>query len=220
MRYLRSYHFLFDAPPGSRNLLAGAACQFVPVLGPIVFTGYAFELIETIPRRGDRDCPAFDLNRLGTYLSRGLRPSIAQLAVLLPVLFVAWIITLLLVTAIGDEVRAASTGPRVVLGLLGPAAAIALLGLSVFLAPLTLYIGLRQDLGGAGMFINQFLGVVGRETLLAQLFVAVTGLSILLIGGGLCCVGVYPAAALVHFAQYHLLAQLYGLYLQRGGKAI
>ena len=52
------------------------------------------------------------------------------------------------------------------------------------------------------------------------MFLGVTGLSAALIGSALCCIGVYPAAALVHFAQYHLLAQLYGLYLERGGEPL
>ena len=139
------------------NLLAGAACQFVPVLGPIVFTGYAFELIEKLPRNGDRDYPGFDLNRLGPYLLRGLWPLIAQLIVLLPVLFVGWIVSILLLTTISAEVRAPSAGPRAMLGLLLPAVFVVILLLSIFLAPLTLYVGLRQELTGAGTFVKDFL---------------------------------------------------------------
>lgn len=220
MRYLRSYRFLFDSPNGTTNLLAGAMCQFVPVLGQIVFTGYAFELIEAISRRGDRECPGFELDRLGPYLRRGLWPVIVQLAVLLPVLLPAWLICLLLLTAIAGEEGAASIGPRVTLGFLVPAVFVVLLLLSTVLPPLTLYAGLRQDMAGAQPFIRDFFHRVGRETLLSQIFLAVTGTSVTLMGGGLCCIGVYPALALVHFAQYHLLAQLYGLYLQRGGQPL
>ncbi len=215
MRYLRSYGFLFDSPRWPANLLAGAACQFVPVLGPMAFTGYAFELVESVPRNGDRDHPVFDLGHLESYLLRGLWPLIVQMAGLIPVMLVS----LVLLAAMADT-SAVTTRARVTLGLLPPVVFGVLLVLSVFLAPLTLYVGLRQELAGVQAFVQDYFRRVGRETLLTQVFVAVTGTSVALVGGSLFCVGVYPALALVHLAQYHLLAQLYGLYLQRGGKRL
>src|SRR5271156_255730 len=46
MRYLRSYRFLFDNAYWAINLLAATLCQAIPVVGAMVFTGYAFEMIE------------------------------------------------------------------------------------------------------------------------------------------------------------------------------
>jgi hypothetical protein len=43
---------------------------------------------------------------------------------------------------------------------------------------------------------------------------------VLLLGLLLCCVGTYPATALVMLAQAHLYLQLYELFLQRGGEPI
>src|SRR5437899_2377970 len=72
----------------------------------------------------------------------------------------------------------------------------------------------------AGPFVQDFLRRVGRETLLAQLFVATSGTSIVLLGVLCLCVPMFPALALVHFAQYHLTGQLYRLYRARGGEAV
>jgi hypothetical protein len=220
MRYLRSYRFLFDNTHRTQSLLGVAVCEAIPVLGQIIFTGYAFDMIEALDERGDTNCPAFDTSRLSAYVTRGLWPLIVQLVVLLPVLFVAWIVGMVLVALIaGDPGRA--TGVRVFLALLFPIVFVAVLGLSIVLAPLTLYVGVRQELSGAAIdFVRDFLRRVGRETALAQAFIATTGTSLIIVGTLLLCLPVLPALALVHFAQYHLLGQLYRLYRQRGGSAV
>ena len=89
---------------------------------------------------------------------------------------------------------------------------------SVPLAPVTLYVGLRQEVSGAmAPFVQDFLGRVGKETILAQLFIASSGTALLVLGSMFLCVALFPALAVVHLAQYHLLGQLYRLYLERGG---
>ncbi|MBY0527669.1 MAG: DUF4013 domain-containing protein [Gemmataceae bacterium] len=221
MRYLRAYRFLFDSSGWTHNLFAGAVCELVPVLGPIVFTGYALELIEKLQKGDDRDYPAFDVNRLGPYLLRGLWPLIVQLLILVPVLFVAWIVGMVLLALISGDPPAPTQTPRALLALLFPAIFFAILLLSIPLAPLTLYVGLRQEVTGESLqFIRDFLQRVGKETALAQVFVAVTGTSAVVLGTSLCCVPAFAALALVHYAQYHLLGQLYQLYLERGGSAV
>jgi hypothetical protein len=221
MRYLRAYRFVFAHPQWPANLLAGAICQLVPVLGQIVFTGYAFEVLETIREDDDQHYPAFDMNQLGVYLVRGLWPLIVQLIVLLPVVFVAWIVGFVLWAFVVGDVRGLTATPRVLLAGMFPALLLVVTLLSVVLVPLTLYVGFRQELTrDAVPFVKDFLKRVGREVLLAQVFMGLTSMSLVLIGAVLCCFPLFAALALAHFAQYHLLAQLYEIYLQRGGRPV
>jgi hypothetical protein len=221
MRYLRSYRFLFDNAYWAINLLAATLCQAIPVVGAMVFTGFAFEMIEAIERGGDRDCPTFDRDRLRPYLWRGLWPVIVQVIAVLPVLLIAWIVGMVLVAVIAGEAERSTTGARLGLAALAPFGLLAVGLLSVLLTPMTLFVGLRQEVSGAMVtFSHDFLQRVGRETVLAQLFITVTGGSLVLFGMFLICVPVFPALAIVHFAQYHLLAQLYRLYRERGGEPL
>jgi hypothetical protein len=81
---------------------------------------------------------------------------------------------------------------------------------------------LSQDIGESFKFgwIKDFIGRVWKEQLLASLFLVVTGAVLGLVGIALCCIGVYPAMAIMMLAQAHLYFQLYKLYLARGGEPV
>jgi len=220
MRYLRAYQYVFAHAGWGMNWLAASACQVVPVLGQIVFTGYAFEVLESLREEDDCSYPLFDVNRMGAYLQRGLWPTIVQMLVVLPVIFAAWILGFVLAALMAGDVRGGS-GPRLLLALLVPIAFGIFILLGTVLVPLTLHVGFRQELTQeAAPYVQDFLRRVWRETMLAQVFVAVTGAALTAIGSLLCCFPALAALALWHFAWYHLLAQLHELYLQRGGTPV
>ena len=73
---------------------------------------------------------------------------------------------------------------------------------------------------GESPFMQDFLKRVGKELILAQLFLVGTAIVIMPIAYVLCVLPAFPAAVLIQMAHFHLLYQLYGLYLQRGGTAI
>jgi hypothetical protein len=81
---------------------------------------------------------------------------------------------------------------------------------------------LSQELGfgQAFTFLQDFLKLVGKEVILAQLFLFGTAIVIIPIAYVMCILPVFPAAVLVQMAHFHLLYQLYGLYLQRGGTPV
>lgn len=217
MHYLRAYRCLLGSPHWQKNGLASMVCQMVPVLGHVVFTGFAFELVEVFSEQDDRRVPVFDIDRIGLYVVRGIWPFVAQIVALLPVLFVLGL-TAFLLAALGRDGPSASVATRVLLIGLGPVGFLVLVWVGVLLAPVTLHVGFRQELGtGLFPFVKDFLSRVGRETFLAQVFVSATGLALVLLGSALCCLPAFLALAVAHFAQYHLLAQLYELYRQRGG---
>src|SRR5262245_57005870 len=176
MKYWRSYYYFFDSPKWTMNLLLGAVCIFIPVLGAIVFSGYGFESVEAMHRRGkDDQYPDFDFNRFVKYLTRGCWPFISQLIVGVPVGFIVWfvyMIAVMLVIGTGDH-----EGPKA--GVLVPIlifmfVLILVLSLivNVLLAPLSLRAGLSQELGfGQALpFVQDFLKRTIKEVILAQLF--------------------------------------------------
>jgi hypothetical protein len=222
MRYLRAYQFVFDSPQWMMNLLFGALCQLIPVVGPLVLMGYEYDMIETMHlRRDDRRYPDFTFERFADYLMRGLWPFLVHLIVGLPVALLVG-----LVYVVVGFVAAALVGhrnsPAIVPILFVFMTLVIVLGaivVSLVLIPMSLRAGLSQDLGSAFsmQFVRSFLELMWRETLLASLFLMVTAWVVMMAGMLMCCIGLYPATALVSMAQHHLYYQLYELYLDRGG---
>jgi Protein of unknown function (DUF4013) len=226
MRYWRSYAYFFDSPKWTTNLLLGALCSLIPVIGGIVFSGYGYEAVETMHRRGkDDQYPDFDFNRFVKYLVRGCWPFIWQLIIGVPVTFIIWFFCVIVMMVIGGTADQQGPKPVVlipVLFFLVIAVLAVSLIISVVLAPLLLRSGLSQELGfgQAVPFVQDFLKRVGKEVILAQLFLIGTAIVIVPIAELMCILPVFPAIVIVQMAHFHLLYQLYGLYLQRGGAAV
>jgi hypothetical protein len=222
MRYQRSYLFFFQSPHWAINLLAGSGCVLVPLVGWALFAGYLLEQIETRLKRSDKDYPAFDLERVGDYLARGMRPVLVQLLVMLPLLVGVALALWAGMTAGKPPAKGPSMLAKTLAACLPPIAFSLALLFSLFLAPLTLHLGVRDPSIKTGVwrFSQDFLKHVWRETLLAELFVWVTGLSLVVVGLVPCGFAAPSALALVCFAQYHLLGQLYELYRERVGTSM
>src|SRR5262249_3083653 len=88
MQYFEAYYFYFKSPKWWLNLLLAGVCLIVPgvgpILGPILLMGWTIPVLQRSPRqwrRGDD----FDINKLGTYLTRGVWPFLVQLVISVPV---------------------------------------------------------------------------------------------------------------------------------------
>ena len=66
-------------------------------------------------------------------------------------------------------------------------------------------------------FYVDFVRKVWLELFLSELFLLVTSLVLTLAGMIVFCMGQYVAAGWVMMARFHLMYQVYALYLQRGG---
>src|SRR5262249_59797823 len=144
MRYQRSYVFLFQNHHWPTDLLAGSCCLLIPLVGWALFIGYLVEILESLRERSDEDYPAFELDRVGDYLSRGLGPGLVQLAGWLPVCVFA-IVTLAMAMPGGDPAKGPSAGLKVVVLGLPPVLFILVLLVSFLLLPLILYFSLRAS---------------------------------------------------------------------------
>jgi hypothetical protein len=220
MRYLRAYASFFQGPHWLTILLAGAGCMVIPLAGWAIFVGYLLEHIERSHEQPAGEYPVFDLDRLGIYLGRGLWPSVLQFAVLLPGMLLVGLAVVLVVKS--DPGKGPTTFARLFASGVPPATLALMLLLSLLFLPTTLYLGVAGS-GSPGTiwsFTLDFLRLVWKEAILAQVFVLVTGVALLIIGLVPCGFGAPPALALAGLCQYHLLGQLYGLYVQRGGASI
>jgi hypothetical protein len=251
MRYWHSYRFVFNNPNWLTNLALGAVCAIIPMIGPIVFIGYCFEVIDALLRRRQREgagasqvpadpmgewvmdavpaeedndsgaYPDFNFNRFADYLMRGIWPFLAQLIV---GLVIGMIIALFMIVVMiaGFAAAAAADSPALFFVFYGLFFVIyivlaALVG--ILTMPLYLRAGLSADFASAFSmeFFRDFMKRVGKETVLAELFLMATGTVLSIVGILLCYVGIFPAIALMLYGRHHLEYQLYELYLERGG---
>ncbi len=203
------------------NLLCGSVCLLIPIIGQIVLIGYLGEVVEILHRRGSDHRPEFDFNRLVEYMIRGVWVFLVTLVISLifmPVILVVIGIPLLAIPIF--ELEEAGVLLAILVAVAG--GMVVSLLLNVVLIPFYLRAALLQEFAGAFAlgFIIDFAKRTWFELMLVTLFIVVTAIPLALVGYALCFVGVYPAMVLLMIAQWHLMYQLYELYLQRGGMEI
>jgi uncharacterized protein DUF4013 len=230
LEYFRAYQQALQSPNWFVNLLWGMLAYFssgvIPIVGPMVWTGYLYECLEVLATTRGRTFPDFDVNRFGEYLTRGLWPFLVQLVIWLAlwatwiVVYVGLFIVLAIAGAAGEQYAPlvmAVGFPLLVLAL----ATVVVLPL-VLLAPLMLRAGLSQDLSATFQlsWCADFLRRVGMEIAASTLFLLITGSILTVLGCTLLGVGTYLAFAWITMASTHLSWQLYELYLARGGAPV
>jgi len=233
MEYMRAYHFIFENPNWTTTVAYIGLCTLaaiipgVSILLQLLFLGYQFETVETLLRTRGTQYPDFSFGRIGDYLGRGIWPFLISLIVgfvLAPIMYVAVIILVvivaLLASAAGDQ-----AGPVVAIigGIIGFAIFLALmLAIMMLTMPMLLRSGLAQDFGAAFQFswISDFVRKMYREMVLAGLFMIGTALPLALLGLLACGIGICVVMPIILLAQTHLMYQLYGIYLTRGGQPV
>jgi hypothetical protein len=225
MQYMRSLQFIMERKNWMTNVLLGGVCMLVPIVGPIVFSGYLFEVIDALLRDPEhKDYPDFDFNRLTEYLSRGIWPFLMQLV--LGLIIAVPLVLIFFVLICAGAVIAASTkseGIMVVMQLLAYLLILVASILSILVTlPAELQAGLGREFNFSGVlaFVKDFNKRVFKEMLLAVLFLVAIAVVAEFVGMAVFCVGIYFTIAVVVMAQRHLQFQLYQLYLERGGTPI
>jgi Protein of unknown function (DUF4013) len=224
MQYFGAYRFLFESPKWATHLLIGTVCQLVPIVGPMVWMGYGYDVIEAKHRYGRDLFPVFDFNRLGSYLARGAWAFLVALVVAIPVFSVIGLLFLSFAISLIAAENAGEPNPFsiVLFGVVFTVFAVLFFASQFVTVPMILRAGLSQDFaaGFSMTFIRDFLARVWKEQLLSFLVLIITWPFLFVAGLLLLFVGVYAAAALMLFAQIHFQYQLYELYLERGGTPI
>jgi hypothetical protein len=236
LQYMQAFKYVMESPNWMMNLLFGALAllsqSVIPILGPLVYMGYTYEIIDHLHRKRTMPYPDFTFDRFSEYLARGVPPFVATLIFGLIVGMLGAVFYL--VTVFGTIALAgAMAGAKVNGGIVAVVVVLAitfsvLLYLCIFLAmlavttPMSLRAGLSGNIGEAFKFdfIKDFIGRMWKDMLLAYLWLMLAGGVLGLAGALLCCIGAYPAWAWNTLAGAHVQWQLYELYLDRGGMQI
>lgn len=226
IEYLRMYSYVFENPNWATNILFGALCCLIPVIGPLLMLGYQFEVIEGLLYSRGRRYPNFDFNRFADYLLRGLWPFLVQLItslVLVPVMMIFIFVPMMCMFGIAG--LAGEDGAGIVLLIGYPLWMVFIVLVSILpvmcYLPMMLRAGLAQDLG-EGFSFNWAMDFFKRtwlEMLLGLLFWVISVIVLEIVGLMVFCVGILAVLPLMFLAQAHLMYQLYLLYLTRGGSA-
>ncbi len=224
MQYFRSYGAFFDSPEWGMNMLSTALCQLIPIIGPLVATGWLCEVVESLHRDPkQKSYPAFDWGKFGEYLNRGLWPFLVQLvvgmvfAVILSIVIIGGVFGVIAVAQGGGEPVAIALGIVLFFVLM-----LVNLVVQAIMLPMILRAALTQSFGGAFDmgFVKSFMGKTWAQIIGTSFFLMFTAPFLALAGELMLCVGLYAAAAWIGFAYWHLKFQLYELYLERGGEPI
>jgi hypothetical protein len=227
IEYVRMYQYVFDNPNWMINILLGAVCAIIPLIGPLVMVGYQFEVIGALLATQGARYPDFNFNRFADYLMRGLWPFLVQLVatfVLAPVLFIVFFVPMMIIFGIGaaageDAAPVIFTIGMLLLGLIMiPLSAL----FTLLMLPPLLRAGLAQDFveGFNLAWAMDFLKKTWPESFLAILFLMFTAGLLGILGMLACYIGLFVMLPVIFLAQAHMYYQLYLLYLSRGGTPV
>jgi predicted Zn finger-like uncharacterized protein len=223
VEYMRAVKFGFANPKWLVNCLLMAVGMIIPVVGGIVVGGYTYDVAEHTLRGGDdREYPPFDFGKFGKYLMRGLWPTILAIVFMLPLGLVYGIVAAVgstLPFMFGKDLAIVGTILSLVVWLI--ALAILVVGILLIL-PATFRAGLSQQLafGPSISFARDFLKRCFGAMLLGMIVVGfLTGL-LNMVGMIACGIGTLITMPATMLANANLMAQLYQLYLHKGGEPI
>jgi hypothetical protein len=231
VRYLYTYSYIFENPNWMMTILYGFLCflssQIIPMVGQLLFMGYLFDVTESLHRHPGRPYPSFEPNKFGYYLQRSLWPFLVSLIFAIPIFLLVGVICAielgLLIAAMNTVDK--DTAPLVLLAGIFVLFATFMFLITLLYVPVTPFFiraGLAQDFKEAFNFrwAMDFMKKVWLELVLFELFFAVTGLPLVFFGYSCCVVGVFAVLAIVFLSSASMYAQLYDLYLARGGEPI
>jgi hypothetical protein len=233
MRYVEPFTYLFHQRHLGMTLLVGSVLFLVPVVGPIVVMGWCV-LLHRALAEGRREVPPLGFEDFSRLLDLGLGPflvsllvSLGMFVVLLPLLAVPAVV----VGVAMPRLASAGEGEAVLLVVLLVAALAALVLLVVgYLVAMVhkaalIRAELTPEMGAAiaslrWSAIRGFLRVCPRELFFASVAHGLGSSLLTFVGLALGSIGVYPAVVVSQAAGAHFRAQIYRVYLERGGEPL
>ncbi len=227
MNYNASISDFFKSPKWLPNMMLGAVTLLIPLVGPIVLSGWHVSVFWARGRREDpAGIPPYDFQNFGKYLERGVWPFLVGMVaslVLVPVIMCLGL-PLFLITGIMDAGHGHGSDGGVVALIVGIACLQILLmvGYQILITPLMVRATITQDFSFAFnlRFAKSFLSRTWKELLASMLFMLGIGLCLMILAVVTCYIGAIFAAPVAMFGWQHLQKQLYQLYLTRGGEPV
>lgn len=231
MKYVEPFTFLFKQPHAVMTLVIGTVLFFVPVVGPLVLMGWLV-LVHRALMNGEQEIPALTFDDFSRLLNLGLGPFVASMIfglvlsmILTPAMMIPWfgmgVAMPLFLQGGGDE--------AVMLIVMAVGSLIFFLffmGLMIVSGMFSKIILIRAELTPdvneslkalSFSYIREFFRVAKKELFLATLGYTLGSIVLSFAGMLVLMVGAYPAAVLTMVAGAHFRAQLYAVYLAKGG---
>jgi MFS family permease len=219
MNYQASVTDFFKPQKWGMNMLLGAVCILIPMIGPIILNGWA---ITQLWSRGDDENPSeyppFDFQYFTKYLMRGLWPFLVQMAsslIIMPIIVILMIFFMIAAPAMQNHEAIAVL--MIILGII--AYFVLILALNFIIVPLSIAATITQDFVPAFnfRFVRNFLSLIWKELLITTLFLFALGIVMSIVAVCTCYIGAIALCPVILFAWQHLQKQLYLLHLARGG---
>ncbi len=226
MNYNASVSDFFKCPSWKMNLLLGAVSILIPIVGPIVLTGWLVTGFWGREFWSDPSAfPPFDFDRFVKYLERGLWPFLVNLvcSLVLVALLMVIAVPLIIVAGVMDSGHGHGQGTIAVVVIMAVFLLQVLLMLfyQVLVTPLVLRATITQDFKSSFDFgfARDFLTRMWKELLASMVFMLGLGLCMMILMVITCYIGGLFALPVLMFSHHHIQKQLYQIYLSRGGAA-
>ena len=210
--------FPFRGPNAWVNIGCLLLCMLIPIVGPMVATGFLVRVEKLLIENIQSDVPRFNFNRFSDYLQKGLWPFLASLVmslILMPVFALLGVGVVLAVIALQKQTALMA----IVIAILALIYIISILLFGVVGAPMMFKAGMEESFAAAfdRPFVFDYLKRVGLLTLGTQFLMMLIFLPLSLVGICIPIVGPYALISVILQIQAHIMTQLYLAYLDRGG---
>jgi len=223
MNYMRGFKYIRDREKWVTNVLLGTVCLLIPVIGQIVFTGYMFEVVESLLKDPERKkYPDFDFNRFTEFLSRGVWPWLAQflfgLIISIPLTILGMVVLFASIAVAHGKPWGIIVGELFMFLVIVPLSML----LSVVIWGPEFHAGMTKQFQFGPMieFGKSFFSKLKREMIITGLVLVGFIFVAMILMIVTCYIAAFFIGPVFMYAKYHWLLQMYELYLQRGGKPI
>ena len=235
----RAVKCIFKQDGWARTLAMATLYMFIPMVGPIAFQGYAVRVFKHLVLSGD-DSNLPPMEGFTDLMNLGMMPFVMSMIYMFPIIFLVYFglglgigVGMLLVGVIIAGLAAAGLDPGIATAIgallalvVGVLVFVLVYGLVILLAyPLQAVHTMVETTGKieyAWKFseVMAYMRSLKPEYRRAFIRMFLYNLLIMTCGMLLCSVGVYPAAVVMAVAGAHIRAQLYRIYLARGGEPL
>jgi hypothetical protein len=213
------------------------SAMIVPVIGQVALLGWSALITrQAIARRGEGPLPRldFDFGWLGKLVGIGFKPFLVNFLWRMPVAFlIGGLVGCMYVAVVVAAVSAshqthggAGGGPPTLIFAVFGIMMLVLVPLSILAAAPAQAAMLRAEVTddmNAGLKLREVLRMtrlVLKELIIGNLLIGLVAIPLVFVGMLACYVGIFPVAVVLQIVHAHFMAQVYELYLERGGEPL
>ncbi len=233
MQHVAPFTMIFKQRHMATSLLIGTVLIFIPIIGHIVLNGWVVRVHRAV--MAEEEMPELSFKHFSEDLRLGLGPFVVQmimgfviLLVLLPLFVLPGVLGVIAIPAMAESGLSETEAVTVFVAgvLLFVLLALVILYLLVMATHAALITAELADNVSDAMTglrpsaIRSFFKLAKRELFFASVGLALGSSVLMLLGMLALTLGIYPATVVMFAAGGHYRAQVYAVYLERGGAEI